>query len=106
MQWKRRTEAPPENGKVLAVHRYQGILAVTAREIRENELFTHWGTPPVDGWIRREGRLPKAEDADFYNCVLAWSAAEGVCVTGWHRVVGSSWFDEWRQMPDPPIECD
>lgn len=106
MEWKSRAELPLDDAKVLAVHRFQGILAVKGREVRENILFSHWGRSPAEGWIRRDDRLPRRQDADLYNCVLAWNADEGVCVTGWHRVTRDGRFSAWMPMPEGPLECD
>ncbi|NLV59169.1 MAG: hypothetical protein GXY67_10410 [Clostridiales bacterium] len=53
-------------------------------------------------WIHRDERLPTAEDADAYGCVLVWHTFNGHMITGWHQLPSNRYFTHWMPTPCPP----
>lgn len=53
-------------------------------------------------WIDRETRLPGADDADEYGCVLCKHRYNGILVTGWRRVAENSFIVAWAKTPGGP----
>lgn len=55
------------------------------------------------GWIHAAERMPTAEDADEWGCVLVWHFYQGPMVTGWRQVEQNSFMTHWRHTPRPPM---
>ena len=57
-------------------------------------------------WIPREERLPTAEDADAFNCVIVYHVFNGVMITGWHRVADNRFISHWTHTMPAPENID
>ncbi len=87
---------------ILVWHIFQGVMAVPCEKWNENRFYTHWRTIDNNAWIRTEDRLPKRADADILNCVISRDGLGEIRLTGWHRFLTESGFNEWQTPPEPP----
>ncbi len=53
-------------------------------------------------WIDRGDRLPTADDADRWGCVLALHSMQGAIVTHWKLVEGNRFIYAWTHTPKGP----
>lgn len=57
---------------------------------------------PMGNWIPKSERLPKPEDADPQQCVVAWHEYNGAMIIGWRQVEENRYVSHWQPCPLPP----
>lgn len=55
-------------------------------------------------WIDKRERMPGAEDADVYGCVLIFDVNNGIMVSGWknRQQLERGPVTHWARMPEGP----
>ena len=55
-------------------------------------------------WVDKRERLPGAEDADVYGCVMIWDTNNGVMLAGWRneQQLSRPYVTHWARTPEGP----
>ena len=92
---------------VLVWHTLQGVMVVRGADIHKNAHFTHWQTIDPQKWVYARDRLPEAEDADVYGCVVSQNIFGNVRMMGWRQFrTPGMLLTDWQKPPEKPALTD
>lgn len=90
------------NDPVVVWHIYSGVMLERRDRVTMNPFYTHWREIDHDAWIETNDRLPKNEDADAYDCVIAQNRWGETAMAGWHRFESEPSLVRWQSPPSSP----
>lgn len=59
-------------------------------------------------WVDKNTRMPTAEDADYWGCVMIWDQLNGAMITGWRNAqqLNRAGVTHWARIPEGPRKED